>query len=90
MWDLASRSRSRTSKSRSRLLWQSLGLDLVSKFEPGLGLGLGDYGLDYITGFLSTIYKIGNNLHISGLRVSLCYAKKFHNQRTRIVELRFR
>ena len=35
-------SRSRTSRSRSRLLWQSLGL--VSKFEPGLGLG--GYGLD--------------------------------------------
>ena len=29
------RSRSRTSRSRPRLLWQSLGL--VSKFEPGLG-----------------------------------------------------
>jgi len=28
----------------------SLGLGLVSKFEPGLGLGLGGYGLDYITG----------------------------------------
>ena len=39
------RSRSRTSRSRSRLLWQSLGL--VSKSEPGLGLG--GYGLDYIT-----------------------------------------
>jgi len=39
-------SRSRTSRSRSRLLWKSLGL--VSKFEPGLGLG--GYGLDYITG----------------------------------------
>jgi len=38
-------SRSRTSRSRSRLLWQRLGL--VSKFEPGLGLG--GYGLDYIT-----------------------------------------
>ena len=36
-------SRSRTCKSRSRLLWQSLGL--VSQFE----LGLGGYGLDYIT-----------------------------------------
>jgi len=45
-------------KSRSRLLWQSLGLGLgfygkvsvsVSKFEPGLGLGLEGYGLDYIT-----------------------------------------
>jgi len=48
-WGLDSRSRSRTSRSRSpsRLLWQSLGL--VSKFEPGLGLGLGGYGLDYIT-----------------------------------------
>jgi len=30
----------------SRPLWQSLGL--VLKFEPGLGLG--GYGLDYITG----------------------------------------
>ena len=46
MWGLESRSRT----SRSRLLWQSLGLGLVSKFEPGLGLGLGGYGLDYITG----------------------------------------
>ena len=44
MWGLESRSR--TSRSRSRLLWQSLGL--VSKFEPGLGLG--GYGLDYING----------------------------------------
>jgi len=35
-------------RSRSRLLWQSLDLGLVSKFEPGLGLG--SYGLDYITG----------------------------------------
>jgi len=43
MWGL----KSRTCRSRSRLLWQSLGLGLVSKFEPGLGLG--DYGLDYIT-----------------------------------------
>jgi len=41
MWGLESRSP--TSRSRSRLLWQSLGL--VSKFEPGLGC----YGLDYIT-----------------------------------------
>ena len=50
MWGLESRSRPRT--SRSRLLWQSLGL--ISKFEPGLGLGvgLGGYGLDYITGIL--------------------------------------
>jgi len=47
MWGLESRSRSRTSRSRFRLLWQSLGL--ASKFEPGLGLGLGGYGLDYIT-----------------------------------------
>jgi len=32
----------------ARLLWrQSLGLGLVSKFEPGLGIG--DYGLDYVT-----------------------------------------
>jgi len=36
MWGLEPRSR--TSRSRSRPLWQSLGL--VSKFEPGLGLGL--------------------------------------------------
>jgi len=43
MWGLESRSR--TCRSWSRLLWQSLGL--VSKFEPGLGLG--GYGLDYIT-----------------------------------------
>jgi len=43
MWGLESPSR--TSRSRSRLLWQSLGL--ISKFEPGLGLGV--YGLDYIT-----------------------------------------
>jgi len=45
-WGLESQSRSRT--SRSRLLWQSLGLGVVSKFEPGFGLG--GYGLDYITG----------------------------------------
>ena len=50
MWGLESRSR--TSRSRSRLLWQTLGL--VSKSEPGLGLG--GYGLDYITGyFLVTV-----------------------------------
>jgi len=47
MWGLESRSRA--SRSRSRFFWQSLGLGLVSKFEPGLGLGLGGYGLDYIT-----------------------------------------
>jgi len=47
MWGLESRSR--TSKSRSRLLWKSVGLGLVSKFEPGISLGLGGYGLDYIT-----------------------------------------
>ena len=35
------------SRSRSRLLWQSLGL--VTKSEPGLDLGIGGYGLDYIT-----------------------------------------
>jgi len=34
----------------SRLLWQSP--VLVSKFEPGLGLG--GYGLDYITGNLTS------------------------------------
>jgi len=45
-WGLESRSQTSRSRSRSRLLWQSLGL--VSKFEPGLGLG--GYGLDYITG----------------------------------------
>jgi len=44
---LESRSRSRTSRSQSRLLWQSLGL--ASKFDQGLGFGLGGYGLDYIT-----------------------------------------
>jgi len=43
MWGLDSRSR--TSWSRSRHLWQSFGL--VSKLEPGLGHG--GYGLDYIT-----------------------------------------
>ena len=57
MWGLESRSG--TSRSWSRFLWQSLGLGLisqfepglglVSKFEPGLGFGLGGYGLDYIT-----------------------------------------
>jgi len=41
------RSRSRIPRSRSRLSWQSLGLGLVSKFEPGLGLGC--YRLDYVT-----------------------------------------
>jgi len=45
IWGLESRSW--TSRSRSRLLWQSLGLGTVSKLEPGLGLG--GYGLDYIT-----------------------------------------
>jgi len=45
MWGLEFRSR--TSRSWSRLLWQSLGLGHVSKFEPGLGLG--GYGLDCIT-----------------------------------------
>jgi len=49
-WGFESRSRSRTSRCRSRSLWQSLGL--VSKFEPGLGLG--GYGLDYITGLDTT------------------------------------
>ena len=39
------RSRSRTSRSRSWLLWQNL--SLVSKYEPGLSLR--GYGLDYIT-----------------------------------------
>jgi len=44
--------RSRNSRSRSGLLWQSLGLGFyskvsVSKFEPGFGLG--GYGLDYST-----------------------------------------
>ena len=47
MWGLESRSRTSRSRSRSRLLWQDLGLGLVSKFEPGLGLG--GYGLDNIT-----------------------------------------
>jgi len=47
MWYL--KSQSRTFRSRSRLLWQSLDLDLVSKFEPGLGYGLGGYDFDYIT-----------------------------------------
>jgi len=47
MWGLESRSRPRTSRSQSRLLWQSPGLGVVLKFEPGLGLG--GYGLDYIT-----------------------------------------
>jgi len=51
-------SRSRTSRSRSRLIWQSLGL--VSKFEPGLGLG--GYGLDYITGTHQTIHVFLNRL----------------------------
>jgi len=45
MWGLVSRSRTSRSQSRFRHLWQSL--SLVSKFEPGLGLG--GYGLDYIT-----------------------------------------
>ena len=47
MWGLQSRSRTSRSRSRSRLLWESLGL--VSKFEPGLGHGLGGYGLENIT-----------------------------------------
>jgi len=47
MWGLESRSRTSRSRPRSRLSWQTLGL--VSKFEPGLGLGVGGYGLDYIT-----------------------------------------
>ena len=41
--------------SRSRLLWQSLGL--VSKFEPGLGLG--GYALDYITGLKPQATSLG-------------------------------
>ena len=52
MWSLESRSR--TSRSGSRLLWQCLDLRLVSKFEPGLGLG--GYGLDYITATNSPNY----------------------------------
>jgi len=43
MWGLEYRSR--TSRSRTGLLWQSLGI--VSKFQPGLGLG--GYDLDYTT-----------------------------------------
>ena len=43
MWGL--QSRSRTSRSRSRLLWRSFGRGFVSKFEPGLG----GYGLVYVT-----------------------------------------
>jgi len=49
-------SRSRTSRSRSRLFWQSLGL--VSNFEPGLGLG--GYGLDYIT---VNKFQFGNKIY---------------------------
>jgi len=58
MWGLESRSRSRTSRSRSRLVWQSLGLGLVSKSEPGLGLG--GYGLDYITASLLHVNQTQN------------------------------
>ena len=52
-WGLESRSR--TSRFWSRLLWQSLGL--VSKFE----LGLGGYGLDYITASNSFIHFWGTS-----------------------------
>jgi len=54
MWSLESRSRTSKSRSRSRLLWQTLGL--LSKFEPSfcLSLGLGGYGLDYTTGVYCT------------------------------------
>jgi len=45
MRGLETRSRTSRSRSQSRLLWQSLGL--VSKSEPDLGLG--GYGLDYVT-----------------------------------------
>ena len=59
MWGL--QSRSRTSRSRSRLLWQSL--SLVSKFEPGLGLG--GYGLDYITAaHLWWIMDVNCSVHV--------------------------
>ena len=51
------RSRSQISRSRSRLLLRSLGLGLVSKYEPGLGLG--GYGLDYITAKCREIRKAG-------------------------------
>jgi len=60
----------RNVRSRSRLLRQSLGLGLVSKFGPGLGLGLGGYGLDYIT----------DNLHNFDLRASSRYTEQFHNK----------
>jgi len=43
MWGLASRSR--TSRSRSRLLWKSLGLEVWGRSRSHLG----SYGLDYIT-----------------------------------------
>ena len=65
MWGLESRSRTSgsRSRSRSRLLWQSLGLGLglVTKFEPGLGLG--GYGLDYITDKNQHLYKWRHKTH---------------------------
>ena len=51
MWGLESRSR--TSRSRSRLLWKSLGLEVWDRSRSRLG----GYGLDYIIGFY-TIKKI--------------------------------
>jgi len=47
---LKSLCRTSSLESRSRSFWWSLGLGLVSKFLPGLGLGLEGYGLDCITG----------------------------------------
>jgi len=41
----------------------SLGLGLVSKFEPGLGLGLGGYGLDYITDMKSKLTELTTYKH---------------------------
>ena len=63
MWGLESQS----SKCRSQVSWQSLGL--ISKFEPGLG----GYGLVYITGTqtinqqpLNYIFVLSNFLQAVG------------------------
>jgi len=46
--------------------------------------------VDFLLCYWNAICKIGNNLQISDLRVSLCYGEKFHHKRTKIVELRLR
>jgi len=70
MWCL--QCRSRTSRSRSRLLWQSLGL--VSKFEPGLGLR--DCGLGYITELWMSLVMSWNSTAAYVCHLELCLLSK--------------